>query len=101
MSGNWQHGMPTPDAYWIDRVLYDVHHQPDDLARYLQSADAYLKDIPLPDTLKAAIRDNQIGDLYLAGANPYLLRAHCLGLRMPEADFLRSLRAVAKEPHHG
>lgn len=101
MSGNWQQHMPTPDAYWIDRVLYDVHHDPADLARYLASPDAYLADTALPAALKAAIRDNRIGELYLAGANPYLLRAHCLGLHMPEAEFLQSLRAVAEEVPHG
>jgi hypothetical protein len=34
----------------------------------------------MPETLRAAVRDNDIGAMYLAGANPYLLRAHCLGL---------------------
>lgn len=101
MSGNWQQAMPTPDAYWINRVLYDVHHDPVKLASYVQNANAYVANIPLSDELKSAICDNRIGDLYLAGANPYLLRAHCLGLRISEAVFLQSLRAVAQERHHG
>jgi protocatechuate 4,5-dioxygenase alpha chain len=61
-----------------------------------------MAEIPLSSALKAAIRDNEIGAMYLAGVNPYLLRAHCLGLHIPENVFLDSLRAVAdqvKEQH--
>ena len=98
---NWRQDMPTPEAYWMDRVLYDVHHRASHLERYRASPDDYMKDIPLPAALKAAIRDNDIGAMYLAGVNPYLLRAHCLGLHIPEKDFLASLRAVAAEASHG
>lgn len=98
---NWRQDMPTPEAYWMDRVLYDVHHQASHLERYRASPDDYMKDIPLPPHLKAAIRDNDIGAMFLAGVNPYLLRAHCLGLHIPEKDFLESLRAVAPEASHG
>ena len=98
---NWVQDMPTADAYWIDRVLYDIHHKPGHLARYKADADAYMADIPLSDTLKAAIRDNEIGTMYLAGVNPYLLRAHCLGLHIPENVFLASLRAVADQVEQG
>jgi protocatechuate 4,5-dioxygenase alpha chain len=100
---NWVQDMPTADAYWMDRVLYDVHHKAGHLERYKADPDAYMADVPLSDTLKAAIRDNAIGAMYLAGVNPYLLRAHCLGLRIPENVFLESLRAAAGqgEKRHG
>lgn len=92
---NWRQDMPTIEAYWMNRVLYDVHHKASDLERYKADPDAYMAAIPLPTRLKAAIRDNEIGALYVAGVNPYLLRAHCLGLHIPEKTFLDSLRAVA------
>jgi protocatechuate 4,5-dioxygenase alpha chain len=98
---NWRQDMPTPEAYWMNRVLYDVHHQPSHLERYKASPDDYMRDVPLPGPLKAAIRDNDIGAMDLAGVNPYLLRAHCLGLHIPEGQFLASLRAVAAEVQHG
>ena len=94
MSGNWQLRMPSPDAYWMGKVLYDIHHQAGDLARYLEDPAAYLAAFPLSDGLKLAIRENNIGRMYLAGVNPYLLRAHCIGLRIPEAVFTASLVAV-------
>ncbi|MEP7311251.1 MAG: subunit of meta cleavage enzyme [Pseudomonadota bacterium] len=101
MIRNWRQDMPTVQAYWINRVLFDVHHVAGHFERYQASPDAYLRDSPLPDSVKAIIRDNLIGQMYLAGANPYLLRAHCLGLRISEIDFLASLRAVAAEADRG
>lgn len=98
---NWQLDMPSTQAYWIDRVLYDIHHKEGHLARYTTDPAAYLAPIPLSEPIKSLIRDDAIGELYLAGANPYLLRAHCLGLHIPETQFLASLRAVAGEARHG
>lgn len=95
MSRNWQLAMPTHEAYWMDRVLFDVHHFASHLEAYRADPDAYMKDVPLQARSKAAIRDNQIGEMYLLGVNPYLLRAHCLGLHISEKVFLDELRAVA------
>ncbi len=47
----------------------------------------------------AALDATDIGGLYLLGANPYLLRAYCLQLRVPEADYLAALRAVGDATH--
>jgi hypothetical protein len=101
MQRNWRQDMPTPEAYWMDRVLYDVHHKASHLERYRADPDAYMKDVPLSAALKAAIRDNDIGAMYLAGVNPYLLRAHCLGLHIPEATFVESLRAAGRVVEQG
>lgn len=101
---NWRQDMPSPDAYWMNKVLYDVHHLPGHLERYKLDPGAYMQDVPLAAPLKASIRDNDIGAMYLAGVNPYLLRAHCLGLHLSEKVFVESLRALAdvdKEVRHG
>lgn len=96
---NWRQAMPTPQAYWMDKILYDIHHKPDDFARYVSDPHAYMAASPLAPMLKAAISGNDIGQMYLNGVNPYLLRAHCLGLRIPEDQFLAALRAVAEVDH--
>lgn len=101
MTGNWRLAMPTPEAYRMDKVLYDIHHKPADLERYKADPDAYMADVTLRPEMKAAIRDNDIGAMYVAGVNPYLLRAHCLGLHIPEDHFTRSLAVVAEEANHG
>jgi hypothetical protein len=98
---NWRQDMPTPDVYWIGQILFDVHHKAGHLDRYKQDPMGYMADIPISAELKAMIRDNRIGELYLVGANPYLLRAHCLGVGMPEAEYLASLRAVRQEAGYG
>lgn len=82
----------------MNRVLYDIHHVDSHLERYKADPDAYMADVPLAAAMKAAIRDNDIGAMYLAGVNPLLLRAHCLGLRISEAAFVASLRAVGQDP---
>jgi len=94
VSKNWQLAMPSPQAYWMGKVLYDIHHRPDDLERYRRDPATYLQGIALSEELKQAIIQNDIGRMYLAGVNPYLLRAHCIGLRIPEAVFTSSLAAV-------
>ena len=94
MSANWQLAVPSPNAYWMGKVLYDIHHKPGDLQRYLSDPEQYLEPLPLSAELKSAILRNDIGRMYLAGVNPYLLRAHCIGLRIPEAEFTASLAAV-------
>lgn len=102
---NWRQTMPSTEAYWMNRVLYDIHHVDSHLQRYKADPDAYMTEVPLAAPMKAAIRDNNIGAMYLAGVNPLLLRAHCLGLQIPEATFVASLRAVGQdstgEPSHG
>lgn len=96
---NWRQDMPTPQAYWMDKVLYDIHHKPDDLERYKKDPKAYMATIPLSSELKDAISNNDIGLMYANGVNPYLLRAHCLGLHIPEETFLRSLRTAGEDQH--
>lgn len=101
MSGNWVQQIPSQSAYWMNKVLFEVHHNDGHLKRYLASADEYLSKVPMPDNLRVAVRDNAIGAMYLAGANPYLLRAHCLGLRISEQEFVTSLKAVSGGQKNG
>lgn len=99
MMRNWRHPMPTPNCYAMSRILYDIHHQPSALEEYKRDPDKYMENAPLPPQLKAAIRDNDIGAMYLEGVNPLLLRAHCLGLRIPESEFVASLKAIEHIVH--
>jgi protocatechuate 4,5-dioxygenase alpha chain len=98
---NWLQSMPTAEAYGLNKVLFELHHKPDDLATYQRDRDAYLDRYALTVRARAAIRDNDVASLYLAGANPYLLRAHCIGMRIPEAVSLAALRSAGKEATHG
>lgn len=91
---NWQQMMPDTRAYLIDKVLYQLHHHDDDLAKYTADPDAYLEKFNLDPDMARAIRDNDVAELYLSGVNPYLLRAHCIGVKIPEEVSLAALRSV-------
>lgn len=95
---NWRQSMPTLEAYWLDKVLYELHHKPDELELYKKDPHAYLARHPLTPETKASIIDNDVAALYLSGVNPYLLRAHCIGMRIPEAVSLAALRGVREKP---
>lgn len=94
---NWRQAMPTAEAYWLDRVLYDTQHKPAEMARFRADPKAYLTGLPVDDAAQKALYDNDIAFLYRAGVNPYLLRAHCLGLGVPEADYLGALRRAGED----
>ena len=98
---NWLQGMPTPEAYGLNKVLFELHHKPDDLAAYHKDPGAYLDRYELTPRVRAAIAANDVAALYLAGANPYLLRAHCIGMGIPEAVSLAALRGAGKDTSHG
>jgi len=95
--GNWRQLMPTSEAYRLDKVLYELHHGPDELEMYKKDPQAYLARHPLTPEMKASIIDNDVAALYLSGVNPYLLRAHCIGMRIPEAVSLAALRGVREK----
>lgn len=95
--GNWVHSMPTTEAYLLGKVFYRLHHNAEDLRAYRQNPEEYLSRYPLSDKLLTAIRENDVATMYRTGVNPYLLRAHCIGVGIPEDDSLAALRSVADQ----
>lgn len=92
---NWVSDMPSQEAYELNRLLYRVQHSREEETRFFADPVAYLADYPrLSAASIGAMKASDVGQLYLLGANPYLLRAYCLQLRMPEADYLAALRAI-------
>lgn len=91
---NWQETMPSTRAYLMDKVLYELHHKPDHLEAYNDDADAYLARFALPEDLARCIKENDVAQMYLSGVNPYLLRAHCIGVKIPEDVSLAALRSL-------
>jgi Aromatic-ring-opening dioxygenase LigAB, LigA subunit len=98
MSKNWRLEMPSPESYLIDRVLFDVQHDADARRRFQEDPHAYLEGVPLSSERKAELASSAFGPLYRAGANPYLLRAHCLVMGVTEDDYLAQMRAVENLP---
>jgi protocatechuate 4,5-dioxygenase alpha chain len=100
---NWQEMMPSTNAYLMDKVLYELHHKPEHLEAYKTDADAYLARFNLPASLASCIKENNVAEMYLSGVNPYLLRAHCIGVKIPEDVSLAALRSLLsrKEYNNG
>ena len=94
---NWRLSMPTTEAYLLNKVLYRLHHNADDLAAYTKDKSEYLSRFRLSPELAKMISQNDVAALYEAGVNPYLLRAHCIGVRIPEDVSLAALRSLMKE----
>ena len=94
---NWLQAMPTAEAYEMNKVLFDLHHKPDDLNAYQNDPARYLSRFSLTEAVRDAILNNDVAALYLAGANPYLLRAHCIGMKIPEPVSVGALKRLAKE----
>ena len=92
----WVQAIPTAEAYGLNKVLFQLHHSAGDLARYQDNASAYLDAFALSAAARAAILGNDVAQLYLLGCNPYLLRAHCIGMRIPEDQSLAALRSAAR-----
>jgi hypothetical protein len=99
MNSNWREAMPSATAYLVSKVLYRLHHRPEDLAAFNAHRMAYLEGYPLSEELRIALRDDDIAALYLSGTNPYLLRAHCIGVGIPEKVSLAALRSAGRAPH--
>ena len=100
---NWQEMMPSTRAYLMNKVLYQLHHNADHLEAYRTDPDAYLARFALPQDLADCIKGNDVARMYLSGVNPYLLRAHCIGVRIPEDVSLAALRSLLQheEYNHG
>ena len=98
MSSNWVHPLPSPEVFRINRVLYDIQHDRDKETAFFSDKTNFLNNYPaISPQSRAAIIECDIGTLYLLGANPYLLRAYCLQLRIPEQEYLQALREVAHQ----
>ena len=91
---NWQEMMPSTRAYQMNKVLYELHHKPDHLEAYQSDAMGYLSRFALDPDCAEAIRSNDVAAMYLTGVNPYLLRAHCIGVKIPEAVSLAALKSL-------
>jgi len=102
MINNWLQAIPTGEAYQINRVLYRIQHDRDEEKRYFANPDVFIASYPgLTPAATAALEHTDVTQLYLLGANPYLLRAYCLQLRIPEQEYLAALRKAGKELENG
>ena len=78
--------------YSVQKFLYQLNRDPKVQQRYRAERDALLAEYELDDEELAAIRDGDIGKLYVLGCNGQLLMHFAPLLGMPWADYLEAMR---------
>jgi hypothetical protein len=80
--------------YWLSKLFFDLQ-TPAAAAEYRADRAAVLARYPLTDESRAAVEADDVAAL-AQWVNPYLLRFYFVVAGMPEAEFLRRIRAGAK-----
>ncbi len=78
--------------YTLQKFLYHLNRDTRIQQRYAGDRDALLAEYELGDEELAAIRDGDIGKIYVLGANGQLLMHFAALLGMPWAEYIESMR---------
>jgi hypothetical protein len=81
--------------YAMQKFLYAMNREPEVQRRYLEGGaarDALLAEYDLNDEERSAIRDGDIGKLYVLGCNGQLLMHFAPLLGIAWADYLEAMR---------
>jgi Aromatic-ring-opening dioxygenase LigAB, LigA subunit len=78
--------------YAAQKFLYHLNRDATVQRRYQNDRAALLADYELDDEEHAAIRDGDIGKLYVLGCNGQLLMHFAPHLNLPWADYLEAMR---------
>jgi len=76
--------------YWLSRLFFELQN-PAAAADFRANRETFLQKYPLEESVRAAIRDNDVPFL-AARTNPYLLRYYFFTTGMKDAEFIRRLR---------
>jgi hypothetical protein len=78
--------------YQVQKVLYQLNRDPEVRRRYEADPDALLAGYELTDQEVMALRDGDIGLLYVMGVNGQILMHYAALLGMPWDDYLGAMR---------
>jgi hypothetical protein len=76
--------------YWMSKMFFDLQ-EPGLAAQFRTDREEFLKKYPLEESVKKAIRENDVPFL-AARTNPYLLRYFFFTAGMKDDEFMRRLR---------
>ena len=82
--------------YWLSKLFFDLQSAPA-AAEYRTDRAAVLARYPLAPAVRAAVLADDVGAL-AERVNPYLLRYYFTAIGMPDAAFIRGLKAGAAPP---
>ncbi len=78
--------------YAMQKFLYHLNRDPQVQRRYRDDCEQLLREYDLADEERAAIRDGDIGKLYVLGCNGQLLMHFAPLLGIAWADYLEAMR---------
>lgn len=85
--------------YVVQKFLYSINRDSDVQRRYRDDCEALLAEMDLTEEERQAIRDGDIGKLYVLGCNGQLLMHFAPLLGMPWAEYLEAMREGVRQ--HG
>ena len=83
--------------YGMQKFLFALNRDAEVQRRYREDRDALLAGYELADEEREAIRDGDIGKLYVLGCNGQLLMHFAPLLGMPWADYIAAMRDGVKK----
>ncbi|MCJ0765453.1 aromatic ring-opening dioxygenase subunit LigA [Variovorax terrae] len=78
--------------YGMQKFLFALNREPEVQRRYREDREPLLAGYDLDDEERAAIRDGDIGKLYVLGCNGQLLMHFAPLLGMPWAEYIAAMR---------
>jgi len=78
--------------YYVQKVLYDINRDPNTQQRYLEDVDALLANYDLSEEEKTALKQPDIGLLYVLGVNGQILMHFAAFHKIEWDDYLQAMR---------
>ncbi len=80
--------------FWLSKLFFDSQ-KPAISARLREDRESVFRDYQLSDEVLASLRDDDVAAL-ASNTNAYLLRFYFAATGMPDAEFIKRLRATAE-----
>lgn len=78
--------------YFTQKVLYQLNRDSGFQRRFKEDVDAVLAEFDLSEEERTALRDGDIGLLYVLGVNGQILMHYAAFLGMPWPEYLEAMR---------
>jgi hypothetical protein len=78
--------------YYLQKVLYQLNRDPSVRERYARDRQDVLREYALDDAELAALRDDDVGLLYVMGVNGQILMHYAAFIGLPWDAYLEAMR---------
>lgn len=83
--------------YQLQKLMFDLNRDPKVQVRYRDDVDALLAGYELTDEERDAVKNSDVGLIYVLGVNGQLLMHYAAFLGMPWAEYIAAMReGIAK-----